>query len=60
MDSVQKWIFPTYAILDCGQNLPRAAPTKKLTEEHYRIIDNALAENDELITIHLRELLVEK
>ena len=29
----------------------------KLTEEHYRTIDDALAENDELTTVQLKVLL---
>ena len=39
---------------------PRAAVPKILNEEHYREIDSALSENDELTSRQLRALLTEK
>ena len=39
---------------------PRSGPPKKVPEDHYRCIDNAMAENDELTASDVKEVLIKK
>ena len=39
---------------------PRSGPPKKVPEDHYRCIDNAMAENDELTPSDAKEVLIKK
>ena len=39
---------------------PRSGPPKKVPEDHYRCIDNAMAENDKLTASDVKEVLIKK